>query len=153
MKKALAFLTFCALIGCTSSAPNLPSANSQKSNLTPGMVKASVKEGATNQTDVLQIFGAPNIVTMDTNGNEVWTYDVQSTAYTAAQTSSAGGAGLGVGAGGKTNSAIVGGGIAGGGGRSKDTNVGQSTSSTFTLMITFRDDGVVDAYRMMSTSF
>ncbi len=153
MKTISVLCAVCVCIGCTSSAPDMPTANSQKSNLTPGMVNASVKEGATNQTDVLHVFGAPNIVTKDTNGKEVWTYDVQSTAYTSASTSSAGGAGLGVGAGGRTNSALIGGGVAGGGGKSKDTNVGQTTSSTFTLMITFRDDGIVDSYRMMSTSF
>lgn len=140
-------------ISCTSSAPDMPAANAQKSNLTPGMVKSNIKEGQTTQTQVLQVFGAPNIVTMDTTGHEVWTYDVQSTQYTSAQTSKSGGGGAGVAAAGVANSTLVGGGAAAGGAGSKNTNVGASTSSTFTLMITFRDNGTVDNYRMMSTSF
>ena len=47
----------------------------QKSNLTAGMAKSKIIKNQTTQTQVLEIFGAPNIVTKNKSGNEVWTYD------------------------------------------------------------------------------
>ena len=47
----------------------------QKSNLTPGMAKKTIIEGVTMQNEILQVFGAPNIITRNKSGNEVWTYD------------------------------------------------------------------------------
>lgn len=48
--------------------------DSDPSNLTPGMTKKYIKEGITTQTEVLEIFGPPNLVTSK-SGKEVWTYD------------------------------------------------------------------------------
>src|SRR6185436_3116344 len=55
--------------GCASTAP------SGQSNLTPGMVKKNIIKNQTTQNDILEVFGAPNIVTKNKTGNEVWTYD------------------------------------------------------------------------------
>ena len=153
MKTATILCAVCFCLSCSTSPPPLPAANPQKSNLTPGMVKATLKEGTTSQNEVLRVFGAPNIITMDTHSREVWTYDVQSTTYSSASTSRSGGGGLGAGAAGEAGSTIIGGGAVVGGVTSRGTNVGSTTSSTLTLMITFRGDGTVDAYRMMSTTF
>lgn len=138
-----------AVAGCTTRSPELPASSSQKSNLTPGMVEATVKNGETRQVDVLQTFGAPNIVTRDQAGREVWTYDVHSVAHASASTERSGslaaaGAGL-------AGEALVGG--AGGVSGGKSTSAGQVSSSTFTLMITFDENDVVQDYRMMSTQF
>ena len=47
----------------------------QKSNLTTGMVKKKIIKGITTQNEILKVFGAPNIITKNKSGNEVWTYD------------------------------------------------------------------------------
>jgi outer membrane protein assembly factor BamE (lipoprotein component of BamABCDE complex) len=44
------------------------------SSLTPGSVSLNLKVGVTTQEQVLNAFGAPNIVTQDGSGAEVWSY-------------------------------------------------------------------------------
>ena len=41
------------------------------------MVQMNVEVGKTTKADVLETFGAPNITTRDSSGNEVWTYQRQ----------------------------------------------------------------------------
>jgi hypothetical protein len=139
-----------SLAACVSNlqAPASPGGG-QKSNLTPGMVKTTIQEGRTTQGEVLSVFGAPNIVTRDTSGREVWTYSVQSVSKSAA--SAEVGGSFGAGAAGVTNSTVIGGGGAVSGGKSG--SVSQSSSSTFTLMITFDAGDVVETYQMQSTQF
>jgi hypothetical protein len=50
----------------------------QKSALTFGMIKTKIIEGRTAQSEILQTFGSPNIVTKNKEGEEVWTYSKQS---------------------------------------------------------------------------
>ena len=57
------------LMGCESNQ------TTQKSNLTAGMVKQKIIKGVTTQNELLEVFGAPNIITKNKSGNEVWTYD------------------------------------------------------------------------------
>ena len=65
-------LTIASLAACTTmEAP-------QKSNLTTGMVKAKIQKGVTSQTEILQLLGAPNLITKNKTGREVWTYSRQS---------------------------------------------------------------------------
>ena len=80
--RILVLIFLCVLTGSCVRArsPNLPYSNQQKSNLTAGMVKKYVKVGEATQTDLITVFGAPNIITRDKDGNEVWTYDRQSIA-------------------------------------------------------------------------
>ncbi len=40
-----------------------------------GTAKLVLKPGETSQTEVLQLFGGPNIVSGDGAGHETWTYD------------------------------------------------------------------------------
>lgn len=47
----------------------------KESAVTPGMAKKFIKRGVTTQTDVLEIFGPPDLVTQKRGGTEVWTYD------------------------------------------------------------------------------
>lgn len=82
-------LTAC-LSGCMtpppvqpSAAPTTPLANSVAappaqsgaSALSYGTVTATVVRGKTTQTDLLQIFGGPNISTTDSDGVETWVYE------------------------------------------------------------------------------
>ena len=115
------FLIFAS--GCATVEPP------QKSNLTPGMVKSKIIKGQTTQNEILEVFGAPNIITKNKSGNEVWTYDKVSI-----ETSSSEGFGT-----------II---IAGvGGGRSS------ASTRTFTLMIEFDDNEVVRNYSYRSSAF
>ena len=56
--------------GCATSG-----ASYQRSNLTFGMIKKNLVKGQTDQAEVLSLFGAPNIMTRNKSGEEVWTYD------------------------------------------------------------------------------
>ena len=65
----LASVTLAALLllGCAAN-------NSQANRLTLGTVQKTVYEGA-NQTEIMEALGAPNIITNNSSGREVWTYD------------------------------------------------------------------------------
>ena len=49
----------------------------KNSNLTQGNVQMNVKVGVTSKSDVLEMFGAPNVTTRDGEEKEVWTYQRQ----------------------------------------------------------------------------
>ena len=66
------FTLFFLIYGCASIQPV------QKGNLTAGMVKATIIKGETIQNDILEVFGAPNIITKNKSGYEVWTYEKMS---------------------------------------------------------------------------
>lgn len=63
----LAMVTF-GLSGCQDE-------DRTSSKLTAGVVKVAIKEGETTQSDILKLFGAPNLVTRSTMGDEVWNYN------------------------------------------------------------------------------
>ena len=69
---ALMLLHTAALPGCRSSQESEDDATSGA--LTAGMVKKTVAKGRTTQTEGLEIFGPPDLLTHQ-DGNEVWTYD------------------------------------------------------------------------------
>ncbi|MCY4543532.1 MAG: hypothetical protein OXB95_14250 [Rhodobacteraceae bacterium] len=46
----------------------------KNSNLTQGNVQLHLEVGKTTKAEVLEVFGAPNITTRDSRGNEVWSY-------------------------------------------------------------------------------
>jgi len=154
-RKVLVIIFACLLAGSCVRArsPKLPYSNQQKSNLTAGMVKKYVKIGEASQTDLLAVFGAPNIITRDKDGNEVWTYDRQSIASASevAEWNAAGS--VGVAAAGLAGDTIVGGGATAGGSSGKSSTAGQVSSATFTLMIKFDENDLVQDYRMMATQF
>ena len=60
------------------------------SPFTHGNVQLTLKKGVTTQTDVLETFGAPNMATIDSAGNEVWTYQKNATVSTSKDTSTFG---------------------------------------------------------------
>lgn len=111
------------LSGCASVQPV------EKSRLTPGMVKKEIIKGVTTQNEILEVFGAPNIITKNKSGNEVWTYDKVSVEK---GTSDVYGTLL-----------IVGG-----------TGSRTSTSArTFTLMIEFDEKNIVKDFSYRSSAF
>ena len=73
---ALAYFFLCFSMGsCTSYKYGASEESVQKSNLTVGIVKTKVKKGETNQTEILQLFGSPNLITKNKSNNEVWSYN------------------------------------------------------------------------------
>lgn len=112
------------LLGCATNEQPV-----QKSNLTAGMAKKEIIEGVTTQNDILQVFGAPNIITKNKSGREVWTYDTISVEKSAEE--------------GYWN-VIVGGGM---GGKSS------ASTRTFTLMIEFDDNEVVKECSYRASAF
>lgn len=115
--------TILLLSGCASVQPV------EKGNLTPGMAKTKIIKGQTTQNEVLEVFGAPNIVTKNKSGNEVWTYDKASV---------------------ETGTSDVYGTIliAGGSGSRSSTS-----ARTFTLMIEFDDNDVVKDFSYRASAF
>ena len=109
--------------GCTPM-PNIEP--KQKSNLTVGMVKTKIIKGETNQAELLEIFGAPNLVTKNKNDDEVWNYNKMSYEK---------------GAGAASDVWL--------GSRSLST----ATTSSFDLIIIFDDNEVVKDYSIISASY
>jgi len=99
--KLTVFIAFCALIcvfsiGCTSTKTNttqsqsaqvsqfasdqINSVHSQTSNqkqdtLSYGMVTSKVEKNVTTQSQLIELFGGPNIATTGSDGLETWVYE------------------------------------------------------------------------------
>jgi hypothetical protein len=65
---------YLALVLLLASGCRTPQEEEPRSPVTAGMVKMSVTKGETTQTEVLEIFGPPDLLTYQ-DGTEVWTYD------------------------------------------------------------------------------
>ncbi|WP_138378751.1 hypothetical protein [Luteithermobacter gelatinilyticus] len=117
----------------------------EKNTLTHGMVQMTLKVGETTQLAVAEAFGAPNITTIDGNGQEVWIYRRHATVSTSKTNSKSFVIGLGFGAGG------VGGGA--GAGIGNATTGFEQSSRTMTLIIKFNGEKIVSDFRSRSSSF
>lgn len=124
MKKMVYLFVLILLIsGCASVQPV------QKGNLTPGMAKTKIIKGQTSQNEILEVFGAPNIVTKNKTGNEVWTYDKASI---------------------ETGTSDVYGTILIAGGVGSRTS---TSARTFTLMIEFDEKNIVKDFSYRASAF
>ena len=56
------------LISCAANKPD------DSNNLTLGTVQSKISKGQ-SQSSVMDVLGSPNIITKDSQGREVWTYD------------------------------------------------------------------------------
>jgi outer membrane protein assembly factor BamE (lipoprotein component of BamABCDE complex) len=65
---------FIILFTLNACVPNYEPVDARNSNLTQGNVQMNVVEGKTNKSEILEVFGAPNITTRDASGVEIWTY-------------------------------------------------------------------------------
>lgn len=70
MMKVLTVAFLICGVACASSK----GVETKPSNLTPGMTKKYIYPGKTTQTEIIEIFGPPDLVTRR-DGKEVWTYD------------------------------------------------------------------------------
>lgn len=77
MKALWIALAAATLSACATPAPG--PVDQRNSALTSGNVSMNLIVGQTNQAEVLEKFGSPNIVTMDGQRNEVWSYQRHAT--------------------------------------------------------------------------
>jgi hypothetical protein len=124
MKLSLLIFFFLIFYSCNSYKYGAGDAT-QKSNLTFGVVKAKIVKGETSQTEILEIFGSPNLVTKNKSNNEVWSYNKMSV----------------VNKGG--NSSFLDG----------ERASMSSSSQSFDLIITFDENDIVKDYSVVSSSY
>lgn len=131
---------------CIAPAGAAPKQSADSKNtLTHGMVQLTLKVGQTSQLEVVEAFGAPNITTLDAQGQEVWIYDRQATVTSAKDS----GFSIGMLLGG------LGGGVGGGAGLGFGSSKSQSSQSarTMTLIIKFGPDKIVSDFKSRTSSF
>ena len=137
MKKGILLFLSIVILGCAATQDVVPT---QKSNLTVGMIKSKIIEGKSTQNDVIELFGAPNLITTNSEENEVWTYSRSSYDTKASSKSS--------------NSGIVGtGAILGVFGGSTSSAVTNASTSSFDFIVTFNKKGIVQKYKIISASY
>ena len=118
--------------GCETTVTT-PAQPQSPNMLTHGAVQLKLQKGVTTQTEVIEVFGAPNITTIDGDGREVWTYRRHATV-----TSSSGSTAY-------FNVVVFGTQAAG-------AQASQSTQS-MTLVIKFGPDKRVSDFQSMASSF
>jgi hypothetical protein len=114
-----------AFSACSSYKYGQTQGSVQDSNLTFGMVKASIVKGSTSQDEILKTFGAPNITTKNKSNDEVWSYNKMSAESR----------------GGETRYFVA----------SKASS--SSASKSFDLIITFDNNDIVKDYSVIQTSY
>ena len=88
MRKPILMGMLCILVAACG-AGYTPIDDDRNSSMTQGNVQMNVDVGKTTKTQILEVFGAPNITTRESSGEEVWTY--QRAAQVAQSSSKAGG--------------------------------------------------------------
>jgi outer membrane protein assembly factor BamE (lipoprotein component of BamABCDE complex) len=119
------------LTGCVQPPP--APVTTRNNELTHGNVQLNIRKGETTQTQVLEVFGAPNIASIDASGQEVWTYQRHATV---AQGSSSSNYWTVILAGGSSSAAGF-----------------EQSQRTMTLMIKFDEKKVVSDFRSRSSEF
>lgn len=84
MNKVVLFVSAAIAVGCAQT-PSAPSG--QGNPLTSGQVTLTLRKNQTTQLEVVEKFGAPNLVTSNADGEEAWTYQKHATVATASATS------------------------------------------------------------------
>lgn len=127
MKKCiLSVITVSIFISCSAHKYGENAEPTQKSNLTFGMAKSKIIKGQTTQSEIIALFGSPNLITKNKSNNEVWSYNKMSI-------SSKGG----------HQQTFFGG----------EKASASSSSQSFDLIITFDNNDIVSDYSIISTSF
>ena len=116
--------------------------------ISAGTVQREIKEGMTS-ADVIQVLGAPNMVTTDEKRREVWVYDRISTEHFYS-TSSGGVSALILG--GSAGSSGAGGGGIGFGG-SRGAGAASTSQRTLTIIIKFDEESRVRDFAYRQSSF
>lgn len=107
--------------------------DTQKSNLSVGTIKKGIVENKTTQTEILEMFGSPNLITTGSDGSEVWSYNKSS--YDGAANSKS--SGLWVLLASSSNSSVV----------------STSSTSSLDLIIKFNKNQTVKEYKVISSKY
>jgi len=117
----------------SACGPKFEPVDARNSNMTQGNVQLNVVEGKTSKSEILEVFGAPNITTRNSSGKEVWTYQ---RAGQATQSSSSSGGWSIIFA-----------------GQSYANSGFSSNSRMMTLIITFNADDIVSDFSSRTSNF
>ena len=126
-----------SLTACTTPDYQPSIEPNAKNPLTHGNVQMHLQKGVTTQAEVLEVFGAPNITTIDASGQEVWTYQRAAMVSESGSTSSGGYAWL----------------VILGSGTESNKSGFERSSRTMTLIIKFNSQKIVSDFSSMSSSF
>ena len=157
-------LAAAALGGCASAPPAQPTTapatalsnsvaapppQSGASALSYGVVTAAVERGKTNQLELIQLFGGPNISTTDGEGVETWVYERSVSQTDAANRSNnwQAAANLGLSFG---NAQL---GASGGGGSSGSGYSSASSFRSLTVIVKFNPNKTVKDYSVRASQF
>ena len=131
-------------VGCTATSHKQAVRDDTGDRLTAGTVQREIKVGMSS-AEVVEILGAPNMVSTDVERREVWVYDKVATERV--YSTSSGGVGvLGLVFGGS-------GGAAGGGSYSGSSGASSSTQRTLTIIIKYDEQGLVRDFAYRQSSF
>lgn len=86
-RQGLLGITLAILLSGCATQRAIESQKIDKSNLTAGQVSITLKKNITTQQEVVETFGAPNLVTQNADGEESWTYQKQATVSNASSSS------------------------------------------------------------------
>ena len=153
MKKLYVFVILSAFTifgaGCASVAEHRNAVRDDTGDrLTVGKVQREIRVGMSS-AQVVEVLGAPNMVTTDEKRREVWVYDKIATEH--AYSTSSGGV-----------SALILGGLAGGSGAlgggvgpsySKGTGASSTTQRTLTIIVKFDEQNKVRDFAYRQSSF
>ena len=149
MKRITCLVASLLLSGCISATNHEQSLHtSNDREMTVGIVQKEIRVGM-SQSDVATALGSPNIVTRDSDGNEVWIFDKIATE--ASYSHDSGGVSGSGGAGGAGAGAIILGVF--GGNYSKNAGATGSTQKTLTVVIKYGTDGLVKSFSYNSSKF
>lgn len=123
--KSVIVCLFLVCIGAVLCLDSEAGQTYQKSNLTFGMIKKNIIKGETTQEEITKLFGAPNIMTKNKSGEEVWTYDKISVSSSDVN----------------ANLLVIGG------------SASSTSSKSMILVITFGEKDIVKDYAVMAQEF
>ena len=137
--------------GCQTAAQhaeNVRAAEGAGDRMTVGTVQREIRVGMTS-SEVVEVLGAPNMVTTDSQRRENWVYDRISTQTVYSQSS--GGVNALILGGALVGNALVGG--AGGAGYQSGAGARSTSQRTLTVIIKFDDQNLVRDFAYRSSSF
>jgi outer membrane protein assembly factor BamE (lipoprotein component of BamABCDE complex) len=142
MNNQLVFCVITVVVSSMSGCIPLPTkpVTTRNSELTHGNVQLKVRIGETTQAQVLEVFGAPNITTIDSSRQEVWTYQRAATVEQSERTRG-------------FWTILLTGGAAAIAGQSQETSGLEQTQRMMTLIIRFSDQNVVTDFRSRASEF
>jgi hypothetical protein len=147
--------------GCADNTPppsarvDNPAAGTAErpSNLSYGMINATIKKGVTTQSDLLEMFGGPNIMTTNAQGEEVWHYERHTSMSDTAGSQQDKNFNAFVGGGAGGGGLAIGGGASGGSRSTNDQRRTVNSDRTLSLIVKFNPDKTVRDFSTRATTF